>query len=228
MENQDTCRDTARRQSAHQLSRTRKQSTARFKGQSPAVPLLSRPHQTHLRVNTTNNENGLFVKGSIGGVQTNFLVDTGSNSTIVTPEVYQKIPEFVRPDLEDVVSTMLLADRCQLPFVGKAAIMVQLGRTEVIHEVWIADIGLEWILGMHFMRRLECKLLIDKGRYQLILPEGSVACEHQQNESSCCRVVVGKTVLVPPGTEMMVPGKYVHPVGVTGPGVLEVTAKFAD
>ena len=40
-----------------------KQSAARFKGQNPAVPLLSRPHQTPLRVNTTNNEKGLFVKG---------------------------------------------------------------------------------------------------------------------------------------------------------------------
>ena len=90
-------------------------------------------------------------KGSIGGVQTNFLVDTGSNSTIVTPEVYQKIPELVRPDLEDVVSTMLLADRRQLPFVGKAAIQVQLGCIEVLHEVWIADIGLEGMLGMDFM-----------------------------------------------------------------------------
>ena len=212
----------------HQLSRTSKQSTARFKGQSPAVPLVSRPNQTPLQVNTTNNENGLFVKGSIGGVQTKFPVDTGSNSTTVTPEVYQKIPKLVCSDLEDVVSTMLLADGHQLPFVGKAAIKVQLGRIEVLHEVWIADIGLERIVGMDFMRRLECKLLVNKGHYRLILPEESVACEHHQIESSCCRAAVGETVVVPAGTEMIVPGKYVHPVGVTGPGVLEVTAKFAE
>ena len=142
--------------------------------------------------------------------------------------MYQKIPELVRSYLEDVVSTMLLADGHQLPFVGKAAIKVQLGRIEVLHEVWIADIGLERILSRDFMRRLECELLVDKGRYRLILPEGSVACEHHQIESSCCRVAVGETVVVPPGTDMIVPGKYMHLVGMTGPGVLEVTAKFAE
>ena len=89
--------------------------------------------------------------------------------------MYQEIPELVYSDLKDIVSTMLLADRIQLPFVGKAAIKVQLGRIEVLQEVWIADIGLEWILSRDFMQRLECKLLVDKGRYRLILPEGSVA-----------------------------------------------------
>ena len=111
-------------------------------------------------MNTTNNENGLFVKGSIGGVQTKFLVDTGSNITIVTPEVDQKIAESVRPDLEDVVSTMLLADGGQLPFVGKAAIKVQLGRVEVLHEVWIADIGLDGILGMELLTVISGTLLL--------------------------------------------------------------------
>ena len=110
--------------------------------QAPPDPLTSEHNK---------QRKGLFVKGSIGGVQTNFLVDIGSNSTIVMPEVYQKIPELVRPDLEDVVSSILLADGHQLPFVGKAAITVQLGRIEVLHEVWIADIGLERILGMDFM-----------------------------------------------------------------------------
>ena len=63
----------------------------------------------------------------------------------------------MRPDLGDVASTMLLANGRPLPFVGKAAIKVQLGRTEVIHEMWIADIGLDGILGMDFMRGLECE-----------------------------------------------------------------------
>ena len=37
-------------------------------------------------------------------------------------------------------------------------------------------------------------MLVDKGRYRLILYEGSVACEHHQIESSCYRVAVGETV----------------------------------
>ena len=53
-------------------------------------------------------------------------------------------------------------------------------------------------------------------------------CEHHQIESSCCRVAVGETVVIPPGTEMTIPGKYVHPIGVTGSGVLEISAKFAE
>ena len=108
------------------MTRTREtDGTAGLEGQSPAAPKLNRPHQTPLRVNSTT-ENGLFVKGTIGGVQTNFLVDTGSNITIVTPEVYQMIPESARPDLKEVVSTMLLADGRLLPFTGKADMQLQL------------------------------------------------------------------------------------------------------
>ena len=50
------------------------------------------------------------MEGAIGGVPTTVLVDTGSNITVVTPEVYQSIPAPECPVLEEVGSTMLFAD----------------------------------------------------------------------------------------------------------------------
>ena len=160
-------------------------------------------------------------------MQTNFLIDTGSNITIVMSEVYQMIPESVRPDLK-IVSTMLLANGRSLPFTGKADMGLQLGRTEVVHEVWVANIGLDGILGMDFMCRLGCELTYDQGHYQLILPEGSVVCAHHQLGTACCHVAVSETVVIPPGTEMIVPGKYMQPSRAAGPGVLEVAEQFVE
>ena len=170
----------------------------------------------------------MFVNGSIGGVNTTFLVDTGSNITIVTPEVFNRIPESVRPALDTVITEMVLADGRSLPFKGKAILTLRLGRTVVEHEIWIADIGLEGILGMDYLQKMNCELISEQGEYRLTLPEGSVKCGQSSNGSVCCRVAVAETVTVPPGTEMLVPGMYVEPTGVTGPGVLEVAAKFLE
>ena len=74
---------------------------------------------------------------------------------------------------------------------------------------------------------VKCELLVGQGRYRLILPKGNMACEHHQIESSCCSVAVGEIFLIPPGSEMIVTDKYVHPVRVTDSGVLKVDAKFA-
>ena len=75
---------------------------------------------------------------------------------------------------------------------------------------------------------MNCELISEQGEYRLTLPEGSVKCGQSSNGSVCCRVAVAETVTVPPGTEMLVPGMYVEPTGVTGPGVLEVAAKFLE
>ena len=166
------------------------------------------------------------MEGAIGGIPTTFLVDTGSNITVVTPEVYRSIPAPERPVLEEVGSTMLLADGRSLPFTGKADMPLQLGSTAVVHKVWVADIGLDGIIGMDFMRRMRCELTIDRGSYKLTWPDGSVTCTHTQTGTACCRVVVRETVIVPPGTETIVPGEYWQPSGVTGPGVLETAEKF--
>ena len=67
----------------------------------------------------TDGGDGLYVTGLLQETAVNFLVDTGANITIVKPEIYEKIPESVRPELEAVDTKMVLADGSAVPYVGR-------------------------------------------------------------------------------------------------------------
>ena len=79
-------------------------------------------------------------------------MDTGANVTIVKPSVFNKIPASERPPLDQVETSMLLADGSSLPFLGRGRFSIQLGEEQVLHDVWVAEIELVGIvnIGMNF------------------------------------------------------------------------------
>ena len=62
---------------------------------------------------------GLYIASKVEGVDVKFLVDTGSNITILSPAVMEKISTPRRPVLEKVENHMILADGSAKPFRGK-------------------------------------------------------------------------------------------------------------
>ena len=56
-----------------------------------------------------------------------FLVDTGANVAIVKPSVFKKIPASERPPLDQVETSMLLANGSSLAFLGRGRFRIQLG-----------------------------------------------------------------------------------------------------
>ena len=79
-------------------------------------------------------------------------MDTGANVTIVRPSVFNKIPASERPPLDQVGTSMLLADGSSLPFLGHGRFRIRLGEEQVLHDVWVAEIELDGIIGMDFIR----------------------------------------------------------------------------
>ena len=102
---------------------------------------------------------GLFTSRKVKGVDVTFLVDTGSNITIVSPAVVEKISVNRRPMLELVESRMILADGSAKPFRGKGAFSLEVEGRRAQQKVWLADIQLEGILGMDFVRRYGCQII---------------------------------------------------------------------
>ena len=62
---------------------------------------------------------GLYISSKVEGVDVKFLVDTGSNITILSPAVMEKISVPRRPVLQKVENRMILADGSAKPFRGK-------------------------------------------------------------------------------------------------------------
>jgi len=169
-------------------------------------------------------------------VDVKFLVDTGSNITILSPAVLEKISAPRQPVLEKVENCMILADGSAKPFRGKGTFELEVEGKRALQEVWIADIELEGILGMDFVRRYGCQIITAPGgQLELFIPEltsasGTGAKPAEEREPSnyqCLRVVVKDTVLVPANSEMIAAAKVLDTCN-GGLAILEPTLDFVQ
>ena len=115
---------------------------------------------------------GLYISSKVEGVDVKFLVDTGSNITILSTSVTEKIGAPRRLVLEEVDNHMIVADGSTKPFQGKGTFEMEVDGKRALQEVWIADIELEGILGMDFVRRYCGQIIsspggrVDKGKWK--------------------------------------------------------------
>ena len=60
----------------------------------------------------------------------------------------------------------------QKPFHGKGTFELDVEGKRVLQEVWVADIELEGILGMDFVRRYDCQIIAAPGgKLELFIPK---------------------------------------------------------
>ena len=146
-------------------------------------------------------------------------MDTGSNITILSPAVMEKISAPRRPVLKDVENHMILADGSAKPFRGKGTFELEVEGRRVLQEVWVADIELERNLGMDFLRRYDCQIIAAPGgQLELFIPElksGGVngvrlAGVMDRSNYRCLRVKVEDTVSVSANSEIITAAKVLE------------------
>ena len=171
-------------------------------------------------------DDGLYVDGVVEGMAVRFLVDTGASVTMLKTSVYETLPEAKRIPLEGEDRCMLLADGSTLPFTGRGKFTIGVGPSSAVHEVLIANIDVDGILGMDFLRAQKCELRLENKGYVLVLPEGQVSCRATQGNLACRRVAICETVVIPPRSEVIVAAEFVEGEATDGAGVLEATTHF--
>ena len=165
----------------------------------------------------------MYVQGCVGSVEVTFLVDTGANITIIKPDVYFKIPEQERPPLESRTIKMVTADGNPLSFKGQGWFKITIDNNdgaEVEHKVWVADIELDGILGYDFLCKYDCQLECGK---RLMKFQGTPVSSVDKPTS--CRVIAETSVCIPPGSEVVIPGKIAEEKEM-GAAIVEPTDTF--
>ena len=92
------------------------------------------------------------------------------------------------------------------PFLRKAVVKISLGKCTFQYEVLFADITQDGILGIDFMMKNKCDLIINKSCLKVKREE--IPCYmSSSSHPPCCRVVLVENVSVPPESEIIVSGK---------------------
>jgi transposase InsO family protein len=110
---------------------------------------------------------GVYIKGSIQGVDLTFTADTGATRTIISERIFFKIPEECRPKLEKSAS---LSGASGQPLVelGKAMFHLKLGELEIDREVIVAEIEDESLLGIDILQNA------NEGPADILLSQGVI------------------------------------------------------
>jgi hypothetical protein len=157
--------------------------------------------QTTVRRIGPKSDDGLFVITRIKNTRAKFVLDTGSCVTILSYEKYSQIEPSIRPPLQEAEINLATADDSPLKVYGQCDVNLGiLSRRETFFTVIVADIQVEGLLGMDFIRYFNCEIY--PAAKSLVCCQEQVFCEKvnsvKVNRAKCCRLVTSQRIAIPP------------------------------
>ena len=148
----------------------------------------------------------LVVSGRVEGASCDMVIDTGSNITILRPDVLKRASKDADVDVHPVNSLLRTVTGETTPVRSRGKLAIQIGNFKVVHDVWIADIENECILGLDFLISNDCVVDVLESCLRIGPDEVRLKRMTATKEPVCRRVKVAETWLVPPKSEAIVPG----------------------
>ncbi|GBL80056.1 hypothetical protein AVEN_29069-1 [Araneus ventricosus] len=155
------------------------------------IPTLNKSPEEGLKVSAlTGGGNGLYLEGSICDILCLFLVDTGTNITLLRADRAHKLKErliYMSPNL-----TLKIATGEKAKIQGKLGASIECGSRKFQHRVYVADITDSCILGMNFLQKFKFTVDLEKNEIR----EGSekvslfsVSTQHRKRTSDGTEVL---------------------------------------
>lgn len=181
----------------------------------------------HLNLSKFGDE-GLFVSTEIHGNPVTMLVDTGASVTILKREIFETLkpscPNLLKPvDLNLTTATGEIA-----PLLGKIVVDIKLGNYSFSHEILVADIQNDGILGIDFLSTNKINVLLSKSC--LSVKRNKIPCFHfnKKLKPRVCRIAVSEDIVVPPDTEVIISGKMIDPIINIENGLISAQSNFVN
>jgi predicted aspartyl protease len=170
------------------------------------------------RIITITGGAGIYIPGQLRGVTVKYLVDTGSTDTVISIELFNRLKS-KQTLLGNVDVTQ--ADGTPLKTLGLARMDVQIGTTTECVEVIVANIDVEAILGLDYLRATGAT--IDFNTCQIHVRGETLQCLVAGERSFCARITVQESVTVPPGHEAIVTATITgrHDDNMTGTALID-------
>ncbi len=131
-------------------------------------------------------------------------MDTGSNISIVRPDLLQGMSESL---IQPVNSCLRTVTGEKAPIRGRCKLQLGLGTREITQEMWVADIHDQCILGLDFLQPHSCQVNLRDGA--LLIGEEEIPLKRSSAtpEAACFKAVLLDGVSIPPLSEAVVPVK---------------------
>ncbi|CAC5368830.1 unnamed protein product [Mytilus coruscus] len=206
--------------------------TSHIRRNCPDDDKSNRNYQQKDRVRTgrvASGDGGMYIPGKFQGTNVQCLVDTGANVTILNDKIYDSLSDGNKVVLRPTHTNMKLADGKPLKVRGIGKMNVEIGRTLLTHDLWVADIDedIDCIIGFDFMKQNMCCIDVAKNTMTVNKEEISCAVVNTQGVR-CCRVAVSETTVIPPGVEQIIPGKVIDIGYAPDCSMLVASDKFVE
>jgi hypothetical protein len=152
---------------------------------------------------------GIYIEGSVQGIDVNVTVDTGATTTLISNEVYNKIPDEIKPAVVQLLTRthITTADGAELKHRGVAMFDLCLGPVAMKKSFLIADIKDDVLLGADVIQkdvRGPADILLSEGK---MLLRGQAVPIHQvvhTKVSQARNVRAADHYIIPPMSEKLV------------------------
>ena len=181
-----------------------------------------------IQLNSTgNNDDVYFVQATVNEKLVTLLCDSGANVTILNSSHINSWGNNREPCLSPVKTMLLTITGESKPFHGKATVQINLGKCTFQHEVLFADITQDGILGIDFMMRNKCDLIISKSCLK-VNGQDIPCCMSDGSQPVCCRVALVENVSVPPESEIIISGKPLDNLDRSRIDLVEPSMRFVE
>ena len=190
-------------------------------GLNPATKITDAPVAVFKTGTLNHTGDGLLVQGCVEGKKCHITIDTGSNISIVRPDI---LGRHTRGAMQPVESCLKTVTGERAPIRGRIIVNFTIGSQTFSHEAWIADIVDECLLGLDFLGSHDCQvdlkdsiLYIGQDEIPLTQPDAGMLEQH------CYKAIVCSPVSLPPHSEVIVPAHIEGLRGVERWGIVEST-----
>ncbi|KAL5020781.1 hypothetical protein ScPMuIL_002130, partial [Solemya velum] len=154
--------------------------------------------------NSIQAMNVLFVCARVGSQKLRFLVDTGSDVTVISVQEFETIFNHNTITLSKEDTSFKTANGEYLQIAGTCKINLRIGSCVYPHKVLVANIAEKAILGNDFLR--QNRVVIDLSRNKLKIGTNTVQLYCDEGSFQCCKVTAARNFVIPPESEVVVEG----------------------
>ena len=166
----------------------------------------------------------LLLPSWVNSASLNFVIDSGSSITVISRRIFEHIDEPCKPVLFKAHERLLLADGKDIPILGRADVSLEFGPLEFTHNVLVADIKADGLLGNDFLKPHGCN--IDYKHNCVRIDNVSVYYKEVGDETSACRVEVSQTVTIPAGEQVILNATLKKRGKCSSDGMIHSTEQF--